>query len=114
MTSNPEGQELGPGQAVLMLLYGWWALQRSSGQGGEADVAPVLSDLEYTLATQKVRLRKAAERQLLEAREWLGSLRGRVVDPRRRLVPSSAGRRCLVACTPLGRWRARGCARCAG
>jgi exodeoxyribonuclease VII large subunit len=48
-------------------------------------LAPVLSDLEYSLATQKVRLRKAAERQVLELRERLGSLRGRVVDPRRRL-----------------------------
>jgi exodeoxyribonuclease VII large subunit len=48
-------------------------------------LAPVLSDLEYGLATQKVRLRKAAERQVLELRERLGSLRGRVVDPRRRL-----------------------------
>ncbi|WP_257462448.1 exodeoxyribonuclease VII large subunit [Archangium lipolyticum] len=48
-------------------------------------LAPVLSDLEYGLATQKVRLRRAAERQVLELRERLGSLRGRVVDPRRLL-----------------------------
>jgi exodeoxyribonuclease VII large subunit len=48
-------------------------------------LAPVLQDLEYTLATQSVRLRKAAERRVLELRERLGALRGRVVDPRRRL-----------------------------
>ncbi|WPB73485.1 exodeoxyribonuclease VII large subunit [Archangium violaceum] len=48
-------------------------------------LAPVLQDLEYSLATQSVRLRKAAERRILELRERMGTLRGRVVDPRRRL-----------------------------
>ncbi|HEX5747891.1 MAG TPA: exodeoxyribonuclease VII large subunit [Archangium sp.] len=48
-------------------------------------LAPVLQDLEYALATQSVRLRKAAERRVLELRERMGALRGRVVDPRRRL-----------------------------
>ncbi|HYO65374.1 MAG TPA: exodeoxyribonuclease VII large subunit [Archangium sp.] len=48
-------------------------------------LAPVLQDLEYGLATQSVRLRKAAERRVLELRERMGTLRGRVVDPRRRL-----------------------------
>ncbi|WNG46420.1 exodeoxyribonuclease VII large subunit [Archangium minus] len=48
-------------------------------------LAPVLQDLEYALATWSVRLRKAAERRVLELRERLGSLRGGVVDPRRRL-----------------------------
>ncbi|WP_434380240.1 exodeoxyribonuclease VII large subunit [Melittangium boletus] len=48
-------------------------------------LAPVLQDMEYTLATWSVRLRKAAERQVLEARGELGLLRSRVVDPRRRL-----------------------------
>ncbi|OJT20137.1 exodeoxyribonuclease VII large subunit [Archangium sp. Cb G35] len=48
-------------------------------------LAPVLQDLEYALATQSVRLRKAAERRILELRERMGTLRGRVVDPRRRL-----------------------------
>lgn len=48
-------------------------------------LAPVLQDLEYSLATQSLRLRKAAERRVLELRERLGSLRGGVVDPRRRL-----------------------------
>jgi exodeoxyribonuclease VII large subunit len=48
-------------------------------------LAPVLQDLEYSLATQSLRLRKAAERRVLELRERLGSLRGGVEDPRRRL-----------------------------
>ncbi|HEY0095802.1 MAG TPA: exodeoxyribonuclease VII large subunit [Archangium sp.] len=48
-------------------------------------LAPVLQDLEYSLATQSLRLRKAAERRVLELRERMGTLRGRVVDPRRRL-----------------------------
>ncbi|WP_375772785.1 exodeoxyribonuclease VII large subunit [Archangium gephyra] len=48
-------------------------------------LAPVLQDLEYSLATQSLRLRKAAERRVLELRERMGALRGRVVDPRRRL-----------------------------
>ena len=48
-------------------------------------LAPVLQDLEYALATQSLRLRKAAERRVLELRERMGALRGRVVDPRRRL-----------------------------
>ncbi|HSP78898.1 MAG TPA: exodeoxyribonuclease VII large subunit [Myxococcaceae bacterium] len=48
-------------------------------------LAPVLRDLEYTLDTLEVRLRQAAERRVLELRERLGALRGRVVDPRRRL-----------------------------
>jgi exodeoxyribonuclease VII large subunit len=48
-------------------------------------LAPVLQDLEYGLATQKVRLRKAIEHQVLELREELSSLSGWLEDPRRRL-----------------------------
>ncbi|HLM44443.1 MAG TPA: exodeoxyribonuclease VII large subunit, partial [Myxococcaceae bacterium] len=48
-------------------------------------LAPVLQDLEYDLATQKVRLRKAIEHQVLELREELNSLGGELEDPRRRL-----------------------------
>jgi exodeoxyribonuclease VII large subunit len=48
-------------------------------------LAPVLQELEYGLATWSVRLRKAAERHVLESRGALGSVRGRLVDPRRRL-----------------------------
>src|SRR6218665_372545 len=48
-------------------------------------LAPVLQDLQYGLATWSVRLRKASERRGLELRGRLGVLRGRVVDPRRRL-----------------------------
>ncbi|ATB34508.1 exodeoxyribonuclease VII large subunit [Melittangium boletus] len=49
-------------------------------------LAPVLQELEYGLATWSVRLRKAAERRVLELRGRLGVLGGRVVDPRRRLT----------------------------
>jgi exodeoxyribonuclease VII large subunit len=49
-------------------------------------LAPVLQDLEYTLATWSLRLRKATERRVLELRERLGSVRGGLVDPRRRLT----------------------------
>jgi exodeoxyribonuclease VII large subunit len=48
-------------------------------------LAPVLQELEYGLATWSVRLRKAAERRVLELRGELGSVGGRLVDPRRRL-----------------------------
>jgi len=48
-------------------------------------LAPVLRDLEFGLATQETRLRQAVERRVLELRERLGTLRGRVEDPRRRL-----------------------------
>jgi exodeoxyribonuclease VII large subunit len=46
-------------------------------------LAPVLSDLELSLATSRSRLRKAMERQLLESRQRVERLRARVADPRR-------------------------------
>ncbi len=48
-------------------------------------LAPVLAELEVTLATHALRLRQATERRLLELRERQGALAGRLVDPRRRL-----------------------------
>ncbi|MET0401185.1 MAG: exodeoxyribonuclease VII large subunit, partial [Cystobacter sp.] len=48
-------------------------------------LAPVLQDLEYGLATWSVRLRKAAERRVLELRGELSAVGGQLVDPRRRL-----------------------------
>ncbi|WNG18406.1 exodeoxyribonuclease VII large subunit [Cystobacter fuscus] len=48
-------------------------------------LAPVLQELEYGLATWSVRLRKAAERRMLELRGALVQARGGLVDPRRRL-----------------------------
>jgi len=48
-------------------------------------LSPVLSDLELTLATHASRLRQAVMRRQSELRERLGSLAGRVVDPRRRM-----------------------------
>jgi exodeoxyribonuclease VII large subunit len=48
-------------------------------------LSPVLSDLELTLATHASRLRQAMMRRQAELRERLGSLAGRVVDPRRRM-----------------------------
>ncbi len=48
-------------------------------------LAPVLSELELTLATHASRLRRAAELRLLELREHLGGMTARLVDPRRRL-----------------------------
>lgn len=48
-------------------------------------LAPVLADLEVTLATHALRLRQAAERRILELRERQGAVAGRLVDPRRRL-----------------------------
>ncbi|NNB97648.1 exodeoxyribonuclease VII large subunit [Corallococcus exiguus] len=46
-------------------------------------LAPVLADLELTLATQSGRLRRAMERRVLELRERQGQLRARLPDPRR-------------------------------
>jgi exodeoxyribonuclease VII large subunit len=48
-------------------------------------LSPVLSDLELTLATHASRLRQAVMRRQSELRERLGSLAGRLVDPRRRM-----------------------------
>ncbi len=48
-------------------------------------LAPVLADLEFTLATQEARLRQAATRRVLELRGALSAPAGRLVDPRRRL-----------------------------
>jgi exodeoxyribonuclease VII large subunit len=45
----------------------------------------VLGDLELTLATHASRLRQAVMRRQAELRERLGSLSGRLVDPRRRM-----------------------------
>ncbi|NVJ03305.1 exodeoxyribonuclease VII large subunit [Myxococcus sp. AM009] len=46
-------------------------------------LAPVLADLELTLATQAGRLRRAMERRVLELREEQGQLASRLEDPRR-------------------------------
>jgi len=46
-------------------------------------LAPVRVELEHALSTLGLRLRRAAERRLLEGRQRLGALRGRVLDPRR-------------------------------
>jgi exodeoxyribonuclease VII large subunit len=46
-------------------------------------LAPVLADLELTLATQAGRLRRAMERRVLELREELGQLSSQIEDPRR-------------------------------
>ncbi|MBI3182189.1 MAG: exodeoxyribonuclease VII large subunit [Myxococcales bacterium] len=48
-------------------------------------LAPVLADLQHGLATARHRLRKAAERGILESRQRLGRLSSRLVDPRRAL-----------------------------
>ncbi|XXF80624.1 exodeoxyribonuclease VII large subunit [Myxococcaceae bacterium GXIMD 01537] len=48
-------------------------------------LAPVLADLQWTLDTHALRLRKAVERRVLELRERQGAVAGRLVDPRRRL-----------------------------
>jgi exodeoxyribonuclease VII large subunit len=48
-------------------------------------LSPVLGDLELTLATHASRLRQAVMRRQAELRERLGSLSGRLVDPRRRM-----------------------------
>ncbi|MCP3098563.1 exodeoxyribonuclease VII large subunit [Myxococcus sp. K15C18031901] len=46
-------------------------------------LAPVLADLELSLATQAGRLRRAMERRILELREEQGQLASRLDDPRR-------------------------------
>ncbi|MCE9672731.1 exodeoxyribonuclease VII large subunit [Myxococcus stipitatus] len=46
-------------------------------------LAPVLADLELSLATQAGRLRRAMERRVLELREEQGQLASRLEDPRR-------------------------------
>jgi exodeoxyribonuclease VII large subunit len=46
-------------------------------------LAPVRVELEHGLSTLRLRLRRAAERRLLEGRQRLHVLRGRVLDPRR-------------------------------
>ncbi|WP_163998317.1 exodeoxyribonuclease VII large subunit [Pyxidicoccus caerfyrddinensis] len=46
-------------------------------------LAPVLADLELTLATQAGRLRRATERRVLELREELGQFSAQLEDPRR-------------------------------
>ncbi|QSQ25054.1 exodeoxyribonuclease VII large subunit [Pyxidicoccus parkwayensis] len=46
-------------------------------------LAPVLADLELSLATQAGRLRRATERRVLELREELGQLSAHLEDPRR-------------------------------
>ncbi|NTX01590.1 exodeoxyribonuclease VII large subunit [Myxococcus sp. CA040A] len=48
-------------------------------------LAPVLADLELSLATQAGRLRRAMERRVLELRERQGQLASRLDDPRRAL-----------------------------
>jgi len=48
-------------------------------------LAPVLKDLEVNLQTCAVRLRKAAERRILEERQRVGRLSARLSDPRRLL-----------------------------
>ncbi|MBF5045561.1 exodeoxyribonuclease VII large subunit [Aggregicoccus sp. 17bor-14] len=48
-------------------------------------LAPVLADLQFTLATQEARLRQAATRRVLELRGGLSAQSGRLVDPRRQL-----------------------------
>lgn len=48
-------------------------------------LSPVLEDLELTLDTHASRLRQAVMRRQAELRERLGSLSGRLVDPRRRM-----------------------------
>ncbi|HVG63817.1 MAG TPA: exodeoxyribonuclease VII large subunit [Hyalangium sp.] len=48
-------------------------------------LSPVLDDLELTLATHASRLRQSMMRRQAELRERLGSLAGRLVDPRRRM-----------------------------
>ncbi|HVE84749.1 MAG TPA: exodeoxyribonuclease VII large subunit, partial [Myxococcales bacterium] len=46
-------------------------------------LAPVRVELEHSLATLRLRLRRAAERRLLEGRQRLQVTRGRLLDPRR-------------------------------
>jgi exodeoxyribonuclease VII large subunit len=48
-------------------------------------LAPVLSDLELHLQTTQTRLRKAAERRILEEHQRVGRLTARLSDPRRLL-----------------------------
>ncbi|WP_338865391.1 exodeoxyribonuclease VII large subunit [Myxococcus stipitatus] len=48
-------------------------------------LAPVLADLELSLATQAGRLRRAMERRVLELREYQGQLASQLEDPRRML-----------------------------
>ena len=74
------------GHEVDFTIADFVADHRCSTPSAAAEkLAPVLSELEVTLATGRIRLRKAAERHLMHLRHQLQSARLRLADPHRLL-----------------------------